>query len=190
MRLYRGTTTWFRPQILPKNCYMPTFKTLDFLNIHKCFFDFQTGKWSKIYWFMHVCSIFKWENYHNSADFFKWEVPPQPQELVWTPQKWRPNSPQLRNWFGRHKSGVESSKQPEKFDWTPQKWRPNSHYHHMAKIKGPGFGAVKKFKILIKFIRRMATLSNEFWNFSCSLENSRVKCKEHPMDLDWDFSLL
>ena len=26
--------------------------------------------------------------------------------------------------------------------------------------------------------------------FSCSRENSRVKCKEHPMDLDWDFSLL
>ena len=23
---------------------------------------------------MHICSIFKWENYYNSADFFKWEV--------------------------------------------------------------------------------------------------------------------
>ena len=32
------------PQIRPKNGYVPTFETLDFLNIHTCFFDFQIGK--------------------------------------------------------------------------------------------------------------------------------------------------
>ena len=29
-----------------------------------------------------------------------------------------------------------------------------------------------------------------FAHFSCSRESSRVKCEEHPMELDCDFSLL